>query len=101
MMRTAAVRATGGWKKTRDPKRNNEERTICGKLRKAGHQVAYAVDVRCIHLFGDVNLGEDDWGYPIKGENEHDGEWHGHRKIWPPVTSFSWDRRGIDWELCQ
>jgi len=95
LMRTEVVREVGGWEKGKRPSRNHEERYICGKLRKAGWKVGYARDIRCIHLFGDNSLGEDDWGYTA-------GTYHeGHREISPPVTAFAWNRQGIDWEACK
>lgn len=94
VMRTEAVRAVGGWQKQVRPSRNNEEKWICGKLKKAGWKVGYSRDVRCIHMFGDPELGEDSWGYT-------EGTYHeGHTDRWPPVHHFSWERLGIDWETC-
>lgn len=97
LMRTEAVREVGGWRDVKHPKRNDEERWICGNLAKAGYEIGYARDVRCIHLFGDNDLGEDDWGYPA----DHDHEARGHRDIWPRVNVFQWDRQGVDWETCE
>lgn len=97
LMRTEAVRLVGGWRDIRHPKRNDEERWICGGLAKAGYKIGYARDVRCIHLFGDNDLGEDDWGYPAS----HDHKARGHRDIWPRVNVFQWDRQGVDWETCE
>jgi len=94
LMRTEAVRAVGGWRKHQNPGRNDEEKWICGQLRKAGWKVGYARDVRCIHLWGEPELGEDSWGYK-------EGSDHGHRAIWPPPHVFNWDRQGVDWETCK
>jgi len=95
LMRTEAVRTVGGWQKQVRPSRNHEEKWICGKLKKAGWKVGYSRDVRCIHLFGDPELGEDSWGYS-------EGTYHeGHTDRWPPVHHFQWDRQRIDWETCR
>jgi len=94
LMRTEVVREVGGWRKDVRPSRNDEEKWICGRLRKAGWKVGYARDVRCIHLFGKSDLGEDGWGYPA-------GSTHGHRDVWPPVDCFAWYKRDIDWETCK
>jgi hypothetical protein len=94
IMKTDLVREVGGWSKEKRPSRNNEERWICGRIRKAGYKVGYSRDVRVIHLFGNTELGEDDWGYP-------EGSEHGHRAVWPPVVRFAWDKQGIDWETCK
>jgi GT2 family glycosyltransferase len=94
IMRAEAVREVGSWRDTQDPSRNNEERWICGKLRGAGWKVGYSRDVRCIHLWGLTDQGEDPWGYPIGFE-------HGHREIWPPPDHYNWDRLGVDWETCK
>ena len=94
LMKTCLVRKVGGWRKVEQPSRNNEERYICGQLRREGYKVGYARDVRAIHLFGEEELGEDPWGYP-------QGVEHGHREIWPPVNHFSWQRCRIDWLTCK
>lgn len=95
LMRTEAVRSVGGWRKDVRPSRNNEEKWICGRLKRAGWKIGYARDVRCIHQFGDPELGEDPWGYT-------EGTYHeGHTDRWPPVHHFSWERLGIDWETCR
>jgi len=94
IMRTEAVREVGGWRDTRDPSRNNEERWICGKLQEAGWKVGYSRDVRVIHLWGDTYANEDPWGYPIGFE-------HGHRDVWPPPDHYNWHRLGVDWKTCK
>jgi len=94
LMRTEAVRAVGGWRKHQNPGRNDEEKWICGQLKRAGHLSGYARDVRCIHLWSEPELGEDSWGYK-------EGSDHGHRAIWPPPHVFNWDRQGVDWETCE
>lgn len=102
LMEAETVRQVGGWKKVKKPSRNNEDWHICGLLRKAGYEVGYARDVRCIHLFGEAKYGEDDWGYPVaEGEDPHDGRSHGHRPVWPYVPVFSWHRVGVNWETCE
>ena len=97
IMPTAAVRKSGGWKREKRPARNHEEKTICGKLRKRDLKVGYSRDIRCIHLWGKEEEGEDDWGYPA----HHDHKARGHRDIWPPVDAFAWYKRGVDWETCR
>jgi hypothetical protein len=97
IMRTDLVRESGGWSKEIRASRNNEEKWICGALKKLGHKVGYARDIRCIHLFGESDLGEDSWGYKASMKPED----HGHREIWPPAHHFSWDRMGIDWYTCR
>lgn len=99
LMRTEAVRDIGGWRDVKHPSRNDEERWICGKLRGAGYSVGYARDVRCIHLFGKSELGEDPWGYSL--ERFPKPQDHGHREISPSANVFAWDRQGIDWETCK
>jgi len=94
LMRTALVREVGGWERGVRPSRNHEERYICGRLKKAGYEVGYSRDVRCLHQFGDSDLGEDPHGYTA-------GTYHeGHREIWPPANHYGWKRMGMDWETC-
>lgn len=63
MMPTKLVRDLGGWDAKREG-RGAEERYICGKLREAGYRTAFAVNVRCLHLFGTRgDDGTDRWGY--------------------------------------
>lgn len=93
LMRANEVRGVGGWRRVRQPSRNNEEWYICGQLHKADWKVGYARDIQCIHLWGDADYGEDPWGYPLGVE-------HGHKDRWPPVNHYSWERMGIDWESC-
>lgn len=97
IMRTDLVKQVGGWQKHKRPSRNDEERWICSKITEAGYKVGYAMNVRCIHLFGSEEHGEDPWGYP----EEMTPEEHGHREIWPPPNYSSWERLGVDWETCQ
>lgn len=93
IMRTEAVRESGGWKKEKAPSRNNEDWHIAAQLKKIGYKVGYSRDIRAIHLFGQTELGEDPWGYPL-------GSSHGHVDRWPPVNHYSWERQGICWETC-
>lgn len=97
MMRTEAVLGVGGWSKKIQPGRDNEEKWICSRLRRAGWKVGYSRDIRAIHLFGNPDLGEDPWGYDASLRPED----HGHREIWPPAHHYQWDRLGIDWETCR
>ena len=108
LMRTDAVRKTGGWDHRLDAKRNHEEKTICGKLRTNGWEVGYAEKIKCYHDFGD----DDNWGY--KEIHPHK---HGHRipgggrfatdtekkgEIWPPPSHLSAKKDLYDpktWEL--
>ena len=94
IMRVDAVRECGGWKKEKSPSRNNEDWYIAAQLKKLGLKVGYSRDIRAIHEFGDPDLGEDPWGYPIGVE-------HGHVERWPPVHHFAWDRQGVDWSTCE
>lgn len=97
VMRTQAVRETGGWRNTQDPSRDNEERWICSALRESDWKTGYARDVRCIHLWGEPDMGEDPWGY----DGSLSPEDHGHRAIHPPPDHYNWHRLGIDWETCR
>ena len=86
IMRTAAVKRAGGWRKDAGPGRNNEDLWIAGKLRTQGLKVGVARDVRCCHLFGR------NWGYP-------EGTPHGHKPTNPPPEH--WDAIRLDpatWE---
>lgn len=73
LMRTDAVRAVGGWRS--EPKdmveaNRSEEHYICGKLRKSGYKVGYAVDIECFHMFGETA-----WGYQESVEHYHRPQW--------------------------
>lgn len=94
LMVTEFVRRAGGWKDTVEPSRDNEDWHIASQLKRIGYKVGYARDVRCLHLFGDEQFGEDPWGYP-------QGVEHGHREVWPPVNTYAWDRLGFDWRTCR
>lgn len=62
IMRTAAVAAVGGWD---EPKvgRGAEERFIGTRLNEVGYRTAFAVKVRCLHLFGLRAKTSERWGY--------------------------------------
>lgn len=63
IMDTRAVELVLGWSEAR-PGRGMEERLICGKLREAGFKTAFAVKIRCLHLFGTRGDNPTDrWGY--------------------------------------
>ena len=78
IMKTELVKKAGGWKKTFDSKRNDEEKTICSRLQTLGYKVGYACKIKCFHDFGE----DDNWGYGKIKPHEH-----GHRvpgkEIWP------------------
>lgn len=61
IMDTSVTHFAGGWSDAK-PGRGAEERFICGKLRDAGYKTAFAVDVKCLHLFGPKET-TDRWGY--------------------------------------
>ena len=64
-------------------------------INKAGFKVGYSRYIRCIHQFGNPDLGEDQHGYTA-------GTYHeGHREIWPPANHYGWERMGVDWETCE
>jgi GT2 family glycosyltransferase len=94
LMHTDLVRKAGGWKKTRNPSRNNEERWIGKRLAEQGYKVGYCRDIRAIHLWGEPDLDEDPWGYEV-------GSTHGHRDVWPPPDRYNWHRTGANWETCK
>lgn len=62
IMDARAVREVGGWERA-EPGRGAEERYICGKLREAGYKTAFAVQIRCLHLFGNREHTKERWGY--------------------------------------
>ena len=63
IMSTNATKEVGGWDAQR-PGRGAEERYIGAKLNEAGYRTAFAVDVRCLHLFGTRGDNPTDrWGY--------------------------------------
>jgi len=93
LMNVHAVKSCGGWADVIRPERDGEEKWISSRLREIGFKVGYARDVRCIHLFGQPELGEDPWGYPVGIE-------HGHKPVSPPVNVYNWDKMGLDWKTC-
>jgi len=83
IMRTDAVQKVGGWDRGA-PGRGSEETYICGKLREAGYGTAFAVQIRCLHLFGTRGIGGTDrWGY----EETMKPEESGHRDIDHPALT--------------
>lgn len=64
IMDTKLVHFVGGWSRTDNPVngRGAEERLVCGKLNDAGFKTAFAVSVKCLHLFGPPET-TDRWGY--------------------------------------
>jgi len=77
IMRTEKVRLLGGWRDV--PGRGTEERHICGKIREIGFKTGFAVQVKCLHLFGPKET--DRWGYPKEWKPEETG----HSDIWHPA----------------
>lgn len=72
IMDTQAVRDVGGWRDDVSG-RGAEERYICGKLQEVGFKTAFAVNVNCLHLFGDRTHPTDRWGYPRNWKPEDTG----------------------------
>lgn len=62
IMDTRATELVLGWIEAK-PGRGAEERLVCGKLREAGFKTAFAVKVRCLHLFGWREHTKERWGY--------------------------------------
>lgn len=64
IMRAEMVDRVGGWDEPR-PGRGSEERFIGERLAAGGFSTAFAVKVRCLHLFGLRTAGHetDRWGY--------------------------------------
>lgn len=88
IMNTRAVRQVGGWDRKADG-RGAEERYICGKLRDAGFRTAFAVNIRCLHLFGTRGENPTDrWGYDEKLKPEDTG----HSDIHHPALVNGDDR---------
>lgn len=78
IMRSEAVRETGGWRDEVSG-RGTEERYICGKLHEAGFKTGFAVKVNCYHMFGDRSRNTDRWGYPadwLPSDTGHSDIWH-------------------------
>lgn len=90
IMGTMLTREIGGWDR-RAPGRGSEETYICGKIHDAGYRTAFAVNVRCLHLFGlrDEAHATDRWGYDKNLKPEETG----HRDIDHPAL-----RNGDDFE---
>lgn len=87
IMRTSAVKEVGGWDRGAEG-RGAEERYICGKLASAGYRTAFAVQCRCLHLFGlRGENGTDRWGYDKKLKPEDTG----HSDIYHPVLEHGDD----------
>lgn len=81
IMRVDAVRQVGGWDREATG-RGSEETYIGKKLKEAGYGTAFAVNVKCLHLFGTRGEdGTDRWGY---GKNMKPEE-TGHSDISHPV----------------
>lgn len=80
IMETTAVCDAGGWRNEVSG-RGTEERYIGGRLRELGYKTAFAVKIKCLHLFGDRTKGTDRWGYPVEWKPEDTG----HSDIWHPV----------------
>lgn len=78
LMRTGDVLAVGGWDRGAAG-RGSEETYICGKLRDEGFKTAFAVKLRCLHLFGTE--GTDYWGYDKSFKPEDTGHSPG---VWHP-----------------
>ena len=91
IMNHKAVLQVGGWDRD-EPGRGAEERYICGKLRDAGYRTAFAVDVRCLHLFGTRGDNPTDrWGY----DKEMKPEDTGHSDISHPALTNGDDTEEI------
>jgi hypothetical protein len=83
LMRTRAVNGVNGWDR-QTPGRGSEEKLICSKLRDAGWDTAFAVQIPCVHLFGTRGKdGTDRWGYPKDWAPEQTG----HSDIWHPALN--------------
>lgn len=84
IMKTELVKKAGGWKYVFDSKRNDEEKTICSRLKTLGYKVGYANHIKCWHDFGT----DDNWGYEKITPHEH-----GHRipglEIWPTPSMLN------------
>jgi GT2 family glycosyltransferase len=89
IMRTQETLAVGGWGRE-EPGRGAEERFICGKLREAGHKTGFAVNIRCLHLYGGKET--DRWGYPKDWEPSDTG----HSDIWHPKFNQGDDMEEVE-----
>lgn len=72
IMETVAARFVGGWDREA-PGRGAEERYIGEKLNNDGFLTAFAVKVKCLHLFGNRELTKERWGYAEGMEPEETG----------------------------
>lgn len=88
LMRTGDVLAVGGWDRAAVG-RGQEERYICGKLRAEGWKTAFAVQIKCLHLFGTADT--DRWGYDkdLKPEDT------GHSDISHPALDQGDDKEEV------
>lgn len=82
IMRSDIVHFVGGWERE-TPGRGAEERYICGKLNEAGFRTAFAVNIQCLHLFGDRKQTSERWGY----EEHMQPEDTGHSDISHPALT--------------
>lgn len=81
IMSTRAVKEVGGWFRS-SPGRGSEETYICGQLHEAGYRTAFAVKIKCLHLFGTRDDNPTDrWGY----DKDMKPEDSGHRDIDHPA----------------
>lgn len=72
IMDTKVTHFVGGWDRG-SPGRGSEEKYICGKLQDAGFKTAFAVQIRCLHLFGNREHTKERWGYDEKLNPEDTG----------------------------
>ena len=86
LMNTELVRDLGGWRNEVSG-RGAEERYIGAKISEAGYKSAFAINVRCLHLFGKKD--SDRWGYDPTWKPEETG----HSDIYHPILE-----RGDDYE---
>lgn len=99
LMRTGDVLAVGGWQRPMAkgpedffaPGRGTEERLICGKLREQGWKTAFAVQLRCLHLFGTKDT--DRWGYDKSWKPEDTG----HSDISHPALTQGDDYQTVEY----
>lgn len=78
LMRTGDVLAVDGWDRGMNG-RGQEEKYICEKLRREGWKTAFAVQIKCLHLFGTKDT--DKWGYKKNMKPEDSG----HSDIHHPI----------------
>jgi Glycosyl transferase family 2 len=84
LMHRRTINEVGGWDR-KTPGRGSEEKLICGKLQAAGYKTAFAVNIRCQHLFGTrgSDAETDRWGYDKHMKPEDSG----HSDISHPALS--------------